>query len=104
MPGCRREFDELAKVTDRVTLDESPFCRKCSPDVETPKLSLTSKYLGGEPQVVAGVNPNDLRILRELFAGKVVHITFNDAEQPLKDQLPRLQELLGVKTEPEQEE
>lgn len=98
LPSCRREFQELEKVAgEAVELDESQFCRKCQPEVETPALVLTTTYGDGSEHEVPGVTAGDLRILREFLSGKRVHTTFNDAEQPLKDHLERLEELLGVK-------
>jgi hypothetical protein len=38
---CRRELEPLRRALgDAVSLDESQFCRKCSPDITTPRLVL----------------------------------------------------------------
>lgn len=98
VPTCRREIQELRKIVgDAIALDESQFCRKCSPKVTTPKLVLHISYKGEKPRDVEGVKHDDLRMLRELLSGKLRAKADNDSETPLKDKLPRLQELLGEK-------
>jgi len=82
-----------------IKLDESQFCKKCSPQIEEPKLCLIVKYEAEAEHITCDISRNDLKILNEFFGGSVVHKTFNDAEQPLKDYLVRIEELLGVKIE-----
>ncbi len=100
LPACRRELAELKKVAgDAVTLDESQFCRKCSPEVKDPRLVLTVTFQDGKKSSVQGASAMDIRLLGELLGGKTVHRSENDGESALKEHLPRLQELLGVKPE-----
>ncbi len=100
LPACRRELAELKKATgEAAALDESQFCRKCSPDAKEPKLALNLKYQGGQKSSVAGVTPMDIRLVREFLTGKMVHQGEQDRETAMKDHLPRLKELLGVKGE-----
>ena len=94
----RRQIRTLQTLVDRsITLDESEFCRKCSPEIKDPRLILKINFDDGKSNIVTKVTPNDLLLLNEFFLGKRVHDAGQDAETPLKDCLPRLRELLGEK-------
>jgi hypothetical protein len=98
IPACRRELQELRKVAgDAVALDESQFCRKCSPKITEPKLVLHISYAGGKVRAVEKIDHGDLRMLRELLSGELLTTGDNEGTYPLKEFLPRLEELLGVK-------
>ncbi len=102
LPHCRSEFQELRKIAGHaIELDETQFCRKCSPNVTRPKLVLHISYKDGTVRDVNGIDHNDLRILREFLSGKRKSKGDNEGESPLKDELPRLQQLLGVEMEGE---
>lgn len=99
---CRREFAELRKVVgDAIEFDESQFCRKCSPRVTSPTLVLRITYEDGSVRRVDNVQHDDLRMLREFLEGRLLGKADNGGEQPLKDNLGRLEELLGVKSNEE---
>ncbi|OGH97374.1 MAG: hypothetical protein A2039_08230 [Candidatus Melainabacteria bacterium GWA2_34_9] len=80
-----------------IKLDESQFCRKCSPIASSPELCLVINY-DNKTKIhkVCDVTEDDLKILSEFLSKKNVHKGFNDSEEPLKEHLNRLQELLGV--------
>jgi hypothetical protein len=101
VPACRRKLDEIRKLAgNTITLDESQFCRKCSPKASSPKLVLHVSYKGEKNTFdVDGIKYEDLLILKDLLAGKLLTEGDQGREYPLKDKLPRLQELLGVKLE-----
>ncbi len=81
-----------------ITLDESQFCRKCRPEIETPGLCIEISYYGEEkPHQCCNISSGDLDILGEFIHGSKKHTSFNDAEYPLKDYAGRLEEMLGVK-------
>ncbi len=61
------------------------------------KLVLHVSYRGEEAGDVANVNHGDLRILHDFLAGKLLTEGDNDSVSPLKNSLPRLCVLLGVK-------
>ena len=86
-------LQEVAKAS--LSLDESQFCRKCSPGTKDPKLVLKIQYDDGKTRNVAGISPEDLQLLTELFSGELVHDTGMMGEKPLKDYGERLRELLG---------
>jgi hypothetical protein len=96
---ARRQIVELQKAAGAtMALDESQFCRKCSPEVKDPKLVLKIEFTDGKPHTVVGVSPDDLLLLTEFFSGKRAHDEGPQGEKPLKDYSKRLQELLGVET------
>jgi len=95
--ACRRAAGTVKAFS--VELDESEFCRKCSPGVETPALGLIVRYGGGEPHVVRPVGLLDLRLITEFLAGSSIHVGSNDSQTPLKKSEARLRELLGIGVE-----
>jgi hypothetical protein len=98
IPECRRVSQELPPVAGKaVTLDETQFCRKCFPEVTAPKLVLHIAYGDGKTRDVEDIKADDLRILRDFLAGKVMYRDYANHEMPLNDSLSRLQELLGMK-------
>jgi hypothetical protein len=100
IPSCRREFAELRKLAGgAVAFDESQFCRKCSPKVATPKLLLHISYIGEKARDVNDVKHGDLRILHDFLAGNLLTKGDNDSVDPLKNSLPRLCVVLGVKSD-----
>jgi hypothetical protein len=101
VPSCRRTMQTLRKLTgDAITLDESQFCRKCSPQASSPKLVLHILFKGEkETRDIERVTCDDLQLLTDFFARKATGEGDRDARFPLKDGLPRLQELLGVKAD-----
>lgn len=95
---CRRLFKDLPK-RETMTLDESSFCKKCSPDAVTPSLKLRIRFDNSTTNVVSDIKSEDLRLLQGFLAGKLEFEGAQGATGPLKNQLPRLRELLGIKDE-----
>ena len=79
-----------------LVLDESEFCKKCSPDVKDPQLVLIVKIPGTPDHRFRGVMLEDLILLKEFSEGKEVHKGSHDEETPLKDYIPRIEKLLGI--------
>jgi hypothetical protein len=98
LDACRRLFKELPK-RDTMTLDESSFCRKCRPGTNAPSLNLVIRYNDRTTNAVSGIASQDLRLLKGLLSGDRSYRTSNDGQSPLKQQLPRLRLLLGIKDE-----
>jgi len=82
-----------------IKLDESQFCKKCSPKIENPQLCITLKLEDENEKLTCGISNEDLIILNEFFNGSEKHSTSNGAEVPLKNYYARIEELLGVKIE-----
>jgi hypothetical protein len=95
LKGCRTVVKEIKGID--VELDESAFCRKCSPDVEKPTLELVVKYEGEDPHRVKSIRPEDLTLIKEFVEGKDVHDAGMRGQVPLKKSIKRLKVLLGVK-------
>jgi hypothetical protein len=95
--ACRREFDQMEKVNDfKMVLDESSFCAQCSPNANKHELVLKVAYSDGSTHSTGGVRQIDLRMLRYFLGGSLSFQGLQEGTEPLKDQIPRLRELLGV--------
>jgi hypothetical protein len=100
LPVSRNLADSIPAIN--LVLDESQFCKKCNPNIEIPQLCINYKLADDASEThICGISPNDLKIMKEFLQGKDKHLTNNDAEVPLKNFLPRLQELFGMQTEGE---
>ena len=94
IPNCHRTLKMIRKLD--VSLDESQFCKKCSPDIEKPKLVLIVNYEEDKQHRIEGVTNEDLILINEFLSGSNIHKSDMDYETPLKDHIKRLSELLGV--------
>ncbi|HSA22983.1 MAG TPA: hypothetical protein P5076_16115, partial [Myxococcota bacterium] len=105
LPAMRRMLSEVVGLEAR--LDESEFCKKCNPGRKDPQLVLVVTLPGDKPgqrkeHRVRGLGFEDVKLLQELFAGKLAHEGDYGRETPLKDHLPRLRELLGFEPQAKQ--
>jgi DnaK suppressor protein len=91
---CRREFQNLQKLTDICSLDESSFCASCYPDATEYSLKLTVSYPDGSSVVSSILDSDELRILCDFFQGKLSYTTSTDDSRPLKSELRTLRNLL----------
>ncbi len=80
-----------------ITLDEQDFCKKCSPDVNSPVLYLIIKYDDNTVHKAKNINSEDVKLITEFLNGQKIHKLFNEEEIPLKDYISRLEYLLGIK-------
>lgn len=100
LPKCRMFADSIPAINLR--LDESQFCKKCSPGVNNPRLCIFYKLADDTQEThICNISVDDLKIMKEFMQGKEKHSTFNDGEEAMRDFLPRLQELFGIKIENE---
>jgi predicted RNA-binding Zn-ribbon protein involved in translation (DUF1610 family) len=96
LPRCRLLAARLATLLE-CRLDESTFCRRCTPDAAAPVLHLVIRYGTTEREHRAGVNGySDLAVLIDFLEGKTVHRNAYDGEEALKEHIPLLERLLGV--------
>ncbi len=95
IPAVRSAAASMPGVS--ITVDESEFCKKCSPNTKLPQISVTIQF-DDYSTTVKGVSSTDMDILREFLTGQQKHSDSYDFETPLKDHIPRLEILLGVKT------
>ena len=96
--ACRREIQKIKGI--KVALDESEFCKHCSPYTTNPILYLLVN-IGGESKTVKipNVSWTDIRLIQEFLSGSLVHKGGNESETPLINYIARIKELLGVKEE-----
>jgi len=95
LPACRRLVGEIQGLD--ISLDESEFCRKCSPALKSPGLILVVRYRDETgSHRFRGVTTDDLVLIREFTGGSDRHRSSNDAETPLKAHMDRLVKLLGT--------
>jgi len=96
IPSCRLELEKIKGIN--IKLDEKQFCSHCSPAIENPKLNLLVNIAGQtDTTIVSNISPMDIRLIREFLDGKLVHQDDYDFESPLKDNIDRIKELMGVK-------
>ena len=91
--GCRESVPSIKGLA--VQLDESQFCKCCSPDVELPKLGLVITYADGSVHRVWDIDWKDIEVIRAFMAGEKTVGSRLD-QRPLKDYINRLEELLGI--------
>ncbi|MFH0887083.1 MAG: hypothetical protein V1843_02825 [bacterium] len=95
IPAMRRLIKKINNPS--IMLDESQFCKKESPNVTSPKMGLVVKLDGvKKPHITWGVTENDLKLIDEFLSGSNKHAYGNGAETPLKDDMKRIKELLGI--------
>jgi hypothetical protein len=100
LPACRATINTVNCLD--IKLNESQFCRKCSPNFEHPSIGIIIKYKGDpKEQIIWGISRTDLDLLAEFCQGKNIHSDNNDFESPLKNYMNRLQELLKIKVKVE---
>jgi len=94
LPAMRRLVTQVPNLT--VTLDESEFCRHCSPNTTDPRTAIVVRFTGDwTGHVTEGVSTDDLELLKDFMSGSDKHIGSQGRQTPLKDHLDRLEQLLG---------
>ena len=100
---CRRLAAQVKTLN--VKLDEAQFCKKCSPEVKKPGLSLLVTYPGEtEARQTNGITDTDLDRLIAFLAGKDRYDIGQGHEVALRDNLARLDQIFGVEVEREVKE
>jgi hypothetical protein len=95
LPTLRQTAESLPGIS--ASIDDSEFCRQCTPTAPAaPKPILIVKLPDGTEKRTRGVGLRDLDILQEFLTGKLKHQGETGDETPLKDNLPRIRELLGI--------
>ncbi|MHC4292457.1 MAG: hypothetical protein ACYSTR_09635 [Planctomycetota bacterium] len=95
LESCRRLVQQINTLD--VTLNESRFCTKCAQDVEEARLGLIIQYPNQpQPHHVSEINETDLLLIKAVTEGKLKYKDLQDNEIPIKNHLPRLEELLGT--------
>jgi hypothetical protein len=98
LPACRAIIKMLERrAPGAFKLDESRFCRECSPAVKQPTLVLTLNYADGKPQTISGVTPEETRLLQEFLSGELVHKDAEGSKLELRYYLPQIEKIVGEK-------
>ena len=94
---CRHMVTNIKSLDLR--LEEKNFCRHCDPDsTEAPSIVLYIKYKGeNKEEKIPNVSPEGLQLLYEFMNGDKTHSYFNEREEPLKDHLEEISNLLRIK-------
>ena len=97
LEAARRLAESIEASTDfTVVLDESAFCEFCSEyGVGSAVLVLRVTNENGE-ETENSVSVDDLRKLDSFLRGNLFWVTSNDGQEPLRDHLDRMTELLGI--------
>jgi len=96
LPACRSIYKSLTQL--KAELDESQFCRKCSPNVEKPELCLITHYKDeNSSHKYCNLTSNDLSLVSAFLNGQDIHESDYGEKAPLKDYIPRIESILGVK-------
>ncbi len=97
LEACRREFDMLKKETKLpISLDESSYCGHCSPNARQHQLIFSITYDNGRTHTDSPITCQDIQMLKAFLQERLSYPTSYGEYRPLKEQLPRLMELLGV--------
>lgn len=91
----REAVHKLNQLGLDLRLDESALCSACKKDGED-ALVLAGTYQG-RPTRCALLDLNDLRKLQAFVEGRLAWKDYFAGEHPLKPELPRIRELLGVR-------
>jgi hypothetical protein len=100
--GCRHAICKIRGAY--VELDESEFCKKCSSDVESPKLNISVRFKWAlSSHHVFDIRSEDLQLMAEFLEGSDKHIlslelanVLKVREEPLQKYIDRLIVLLNV--------
>lgn len=87
--------DAAARSGLEVTLDESQFCSFCTAGDEDPQLVLEVRYEDGA-RCSTEVGEFDIRLLSAFLSGGLSYVTETDGTEPLRPELDRLREILGI--------
>jgi len=93
-----REFGIFQKISPlKMDIEENGYCKHCLSGNLPRGATLVVTYEDGSSHRCFPFSMTDLKILKALLAGKLLWDAGNDNQFVLKEQIPRLQELLGVR-------
>lgn len=93
LTACRNLMKDITGI--HMELDESRLCHHCAPADSSPSLGLMIHLANNTVHHIEPIEFEDLKLLAEFLAGKVVHSGYWGKEHPLRDYLPRICALLG---------
>jgi hypothetical protein len=94
--ACRREIEKVKGIN--IKLDESQFCKHCSPEIKNPELCLLVNIANlNDTTKVCNISYMEIRYIHEFLNDQLVHKGERESETPLINNIPRIKELLGLK-------
>ena len=94
--ACRNEIEKVKGIN--IKLDEKEFCEHCSPNTKNPKMYLLVNIAGqNDTAHISDFSYLDIRMIHEFLEDELIHQDDQDFESPLKDNIERIKELLGMK-------
>ena len=95
LPRVRNLAKQIRGI--HLELDEREFCKQCSPNIEKPQLYIVIQYSQTDTVRIQTDGVNDLLLIQDLLQDKRIHTYANDGQDPLKNSIERIEELLGIK-------
>jgi hypothetical protein len=93
--ACRKEAEKIKGINFKI--DESQFCKHCSPDIEDAQLCLKIHISNSnDTTTVCDINYLDVRLIKEFLNDELKHKGLGDVESPLVNHIGRIKELLGM--------
>ena len=99
LPFCRNLIAKINQMTGAsMQLDESSFCKKCSPKARKPELRLTINHGDGASHTIPAVGSSDLFLILSFLKCKSAPESLSLEENAnLQKNLSRVHELLAIK-------
>ena len=95
IPTCRTQVSQIKNI--EIVLDESQYCKKCSPNIDDPALCLIVKYPSDKTEHKScKISSEDLSLIREFLEGSTIHNGSDGEQMPLKAFELRIGKLLGT--------
>jgi len=102
LDNYRNKVKQITKID--VKLDESEFCKNCSPNIKKPKYCIIVTYgENAKPHKTCDVSLDDINLLYDFSEGKKEHSIYYAFLEMEKEKIPiekykaRLEDLLGTK-------
>ena len=95
--SIRLLVEDIRKQGLLVTLDESSYCLKCAKPANKPRLRLTIPLSPDRSKTMEITDISDLKILHAFLKKQDKVKLEQDREEPLKNYIPRLKEILELK-------
>ncbi|MCK5115599.1 MAG: hypothetical protein KAR44_03305 [Candidatus Aegiribacteria sp.] len=95
--AARRLVESIDAHTDfTIELDETLYCDYCSAEEEESPSLILRVCIESGTESTSSVSITDLRMLDSFLQGRLFWVTSNDGQEPLKDHVERMAELLGI--------
>lgn len=94
--SCRRLLDNINEID--INIDESQFCKHCSPNITKPELNILVKLRDDHQYtLLQNISYDDIKLIDEFINGLLKHEGDRSGETPLISHIDRIKELLLLK-------